>query len=64
MNLGTTSLKWAKEAHVKLAEISLHPEKMKGSRAILNRIEREGFTFEVIQPPFSAEQMTGLQKYF
>lgn len=34
---------------------------MKGTRAILNRIEREGFTFEVLQPPYSSQQMAKLK---
>lgn len=59
---GYDFIKMGEEAHVKLADFTTSGKKMKGSRAILNRIEREGFTFEVIQPPFSASQMADLKK--
>ena len=59
---GYDFIKMGEEAHVELANFTTSGKKMKGSRAILNRIDREGFTFEIIQPPFSATQMTELKQ--
>lgn len=59
---GYDFIKMGEEAHVELATFTTSGKKMKGSRAILNRIEREGFTFEVIHPPFSSEEMSELKQ--
>ncbi len=42
---GYDFIKMGEEAHVELANFTTSGKKMKGSRAILNRIDREGFTF-------------------
>ncbi|MGX7172789.1 bifunctional lysylphosphatidylglycerol flippase/synthetase MprF [Enterococcus ratti] len=54
---GYDFIKMGEEAYVNLNHFTTSGKKMKGTRAVLNRIEREGFTFDVLQPPFSAEQM-------
>ncbi len=54
---GYDFIKMGEEAYVDLNHFTTSGKKMKGTRAVLNRIEREGFTFDVLQPPFSAEQM-------
>lgn len=59
---GYDFIKMGEEAYVDLPNFTTSGKKMKGTRAVLNRIEREGFTFEVIQPPFSADQLAALQK--
>lgn len=58
---GYDFIKMGEEGHVSLADFTTSGKKMKGTRAILNRIEREGFTFEVLQPPFSSQQMAELK---
>ncbi|HIB1905134.1 TPA: bifunctional lysylphosphatidylglycerol flippase/synthetase MprF [Enterococcus faecium] len=55
---GYDFIKMGEEAYVDLNSFTTSGKKMKGTRAVLNRIEREGFTFDVLQPPFSAEQMS------
>lgn len=55
---GYDFIKMGEEAYVDLNSFTTSGKKMKGTRAVLNRIEREGFTFDVLQPPFSTEQMS------
>ncbi|ASZ08689.1 bifunctional lysylphosphatidylglycerol flippase/synthetase MprF [Enterococcus thailandicus] len=56
-DVGYDFIKMGEEAYVELPEFTTSGKKMKGTRAVINRIEREGFTFEVLSPPFSVEQM-------
>lgn len=59
---GYDFIKMGEEAHVALDSFTTSGKKMKGARAILNRIAREGFTFKMIYPPFSVEQMNELKQ--
>lgn len=54
---GYDFIKMGEEAYVDLNNFTTAGKKMKSTRAVINRIEREGFTFDVLQPPFSTEQM-------
>src|SRR5699024_3964113 len=55
--LGYDFIKMGEEALVELDTFTTSGKKMKGTRAVLNKIEKNGFTFEVIQPPYSTETM-------
>ncbi|MGM9903055.1 bifunctional lysylphosphatidylglycerol flippase/synthetase MprF [Enterococcus hirae] len=59
---GYDFIKMGEEAHVQLASFTTSGKKMKGTRAILNRIDREGFTFDILYPPFSQSQMQELKQ--
>lgn len=58
---GYDFFKLGEEAYVNVEEFSLSGKKMKNLRAVKNKLEREGFTFDVVQPPFSEELMSRLQ---
>lgn len=55
--LGYDFIKMGEEALVELDTFTTSGKKMKGTRAVLNKIEKNGFTFEVLQPPYSDQQM-------
>ena len=59
---GYDFIKMGEEAHVDLPSFTLSGKKRKSERAIMNRFAKENYQFEIIQPPFSAEKMSGLKK--
>ncbi|MGX7197110.1 bifunctional lysylphosphatidylglycerol flippase/synthetase MprF [Enterococcus olivae] len=60
-NFGYDFIKMGEEALVDLATFSTAGKKMRGTRAVFNKITKEGFTFEVLQPPFDQETMVVLK---
>lgn len=50
---GYEFIKLGEEASVNLEEFTLEGRKMKSVRNALSRVEKEGYTFEMIYPPFS-----------
>lgn len=56
--LGYDFIKMGEEALVELDIFTTSGKKMKGTRAVLNKIEKNGFSFEILQPPYSADEMT------
>lgn len=59
---GYEFFKMGEEAQVYLPDFSLSGKKMKGTRALINRLEKTGTTFEVVQPPYSAEFLAELHQ--
>lgn len=59
---GYDFFKMGEEARVALPEFTLSGKKMKGNRALVNKLTKEGFTFEVIQPPYSADFIKELKE--
>lgn len=57
---GYEFFKMGEEAQVYLPDFSLSGKPMRGTRALMNRLEKTGTTFEVVQPPYSAEFLTQL----
>lgn len=55
--LGYDFIKMGEEALVDVTTFTTSGKKMKGTRAVINKIEKEGYTFEVLAPPYSADQM-------
>lgn len=49
---GFDFLKSGEEGYVNLADFTIKGRKMRGPRALMNKCEREGYTFEMLQPPF------------
>lgn len=58
---GYEFFKMGEEARVFLPEFSLTGKKMKGNRALINRLTKEGYSFEVLKPPFSQPLMAELK---
>ncbi|MEK5391119.1 MULTISPECIES: bifunctional lysylphosphatidylglycerol flippase/synthetase MprF [Heyndrickxia] len=58
---GYDFFKLGEEAFVNVEEFSLSGKKMKNLRAVKNKLEREGFSCNVLEPPFSDELLTRLQ---
>lgn len=54
---GYDFMKMGEEALVNLETFTTAGKKMKGTRATLNKIMREGYSFEVLSPPYTATQM-------
>ncbi len=50
---GFDFFKLGEEGFVGLQEFSLSGKKMKGARAVFNKVKREGGDFQIIKPPFS-----------
>lgn len=51
--LGFDFIKMGEEGQVYLPDFSMAGKKRKSLRAAMNKIEREGYSFEVVEPPFS-----------
>ncbi|GGI64987.1 bifunctional lysylphosphatidylglycerol flippase/synthetase MprF [Enterococcus alcedinis] len=58
---GYDFFKMGEEAHVYLPDFTLSGKKMKGNRALINKLIKSGYTFEVLKPPFSQEIMTEIK---
>ncbi|MDT2827654.1 bifunctional lysylphosphatidylglycerol flippase/synthetase MprF [Enterococcus viikkiensis] len=58
---GYDFIKFGERAHVYLPTFTTSGKKMKGQRASVNKALKEGYQFDVIKPPFSAETMQSLQ---
>lgn len=58
---GFNFIKMGEEAHVELPEFTLAGKKRKAERTMCNKLEREGFVFSVVQPPFDEEFMQRLR---
>ncbi len=59
---GYDFIKFGEKAHVHLPEFTLSGKKMKGQRASFNKNIKQGYHFEVLQPPFDAITMEQLKK--
>ena len=59
---GYSFFKLGEEAFVDLDKFSLAGKGMKGRRAVKNKFERENFTVEIVNPPYSRELMNELQE--
>ncbi|MBC1365166.1 bifunctional lysylphosphatidylglycerol flippase/synthetase MprF [Listeria welshimeri] len=49
---GFDFIKLGEEGFVDVQNFTMSGKKKKGERALMNKLEREGYTFEIIQPPF------------
>lgn len=58
---GYDFFKMGEEARISLPEFTLSGKKMKGNRALVNKLTKEGSTFEVVQPPYSREFIAELK---
>lgn len=58
---GYDFIKMGEEALVYLPEFSLAGKKNRGIRSLMNKLAKEGYTFSVLQPPFTADQMATLK---
>lgn len=59
---GYDFIKMGEDAKVDLAAFTISGKKMKGQRAIMNRLRKENYTFEVREPPFSSEFIQDIRK--
>ena len=60
--LGYDFIKMGEEAYVDLETFTTSGKKMKGTRAVINKISREGYRFDVLEPPFDAATMASLKE--
>ncbi|MGV3466475.1 MAG: bifunctional lysylphosphatidylglycerol flippase/synthetase MprF [Heyndrickxia sp.] len=58
---GYDFFKLGEEAYVNVEEFSLSGKKMKNLRAVKNKLERDGFSCIVLEPPYSEELLNRLQ---
>ncbi|AEV94787.1 bifunctional lysylphosphatidylglycerol flippase/synthetase MprF [Pediococcus claussenii] len=59
--IGFDFIKTGEEGRVELSSFTTVGTKRKGERATLNKMDREGFQFEIIQPPFSGQDFSELK---
>jgi len=59
--MGFDFIKTGEEGHVNLANFSLAGKRLRGERALMNKFTRDNYTFEVLQPPFSADVLGELR---
>ncbi len=59
---GYDFIKFGERALVYLPDFTMSGKKRKGQRASFNKVLKEGFTFDVLQPPFSAQTMAALKE--
>lgn len=58
---GYDFIKFGEKALVDLSTFTLSGKRMKGQRALNNKITKEGFSFVILHPPFSQEVFSELQ---
>ncbi|MCP8862119.1 MULTISPECIES: bifunctional lysylphosphatidylglycerol flippase/synthetase MprF [Latilactobacillus] len=59
--IGFDFIKFGEEGYVRLADFTMTGKKRRAERALMNKFEREGYQFEILNPPFSAELMAELK---
>lgn len=59
---GYDFIKMGEEAHVSLEAFTLTGKKMKNRRAVMNRLTKEGYKFELTPPPFDASFIEECQR--
>ena len=59
---GFDFLKTGEDGMVKLADFTLAGKKQRSQRALMHKFDREGYTFEILQPPFDQATMAELKK--
>lgn len=59
---GFDFIKTGETGLVELASFTLAGKKQRSQRALMHKFDREGYTFSVEQPPFSANQLAELKK--
>ncbi|WP_390405106.1 bifunctional lysylphosphatidylglycerol flippase/synthetase MprF [Lacticaseibacillus jixiensis] len=57
---GFDFMKFGESAHVTLADFTLAGSRRKGERALVHKLERAGYTFAVLKPPFDATTLAAL----
>ncbi|WP_068478642.1 bifunctional lysylphosphatidylglycerol flippase/synthetase MprF [Loigolactobacillus backii] len=60
--IGYDFIKIGEEGYVRLADFSLSGKKRKAERTLMNKFNREGYQFQLIQPPYTAEQFAKLRR--
>ena len=58
---GFDFIKMGEEGFVQLDKFTLSGKKQRAQRALMNKFDREGYTFTIIEPPFSDELMNELK---
>lgn len=58
---GFDFMKTGEDGWVKLADFTLAGKKQRSQRALMHKFDREGYTFEIVQPPFTDELMKELK---
>lgn len=61
-DLGFDFMKFGEEGLVALPDFKISGNHFKGERSLMNRFKREGYTFDIIQPPFDDKTMARLQE--
>lgn len=60
--LGFDFLKVGEEGYVDLQNFAITGKKFKGERALMNKFEREGYTWKMVNPPYTSELLNELAK--
>lgn len=58
---GFDFIKTGEDGWVKLADFTLAGKKQRSQRALMHKFDREGYTFDIINPPFSSATMAELK---
>ena len=58
---GFDFIKTGEEGYVELDKFTLSGKKQRAQRALMNKFEREGYEFSMVEPPFSEELMAELK---
>ncbi|MBF5066089.1 DUF2156 domain-containing protein, partial [Salmonella enterica subsp. enterica serovar Istanbul] len=58
---GFDFMKFGEEGYVDVTTFTLAGSKRKGERALMHKFEREGYTVELLQPPFDDALMPELK---
>lgn len=59
---GFDFIKAGEEGYVELNKFSLSGKKRRGERALMNKFDREGFSFKILNPPYSKDLISDLHE--